>query len=52
RSPNGRFRLLHHGQLLRRYSLETAIEAVRIARDELPGLLLDIYGDGEEAYIG
>ncbi|MDA0747642.1 MAG: glycosyltransferase family 4 protein [bacterium] len=49
--PNGTFKLFHHGQLLRRYSIEVALEAVEIASRDIPGLELDIYGDGEEQYI-
>lgn len=49
--PNGSFRLFHHGQILRRYNFEAALEAVAIARREVPELELDIYGDGEEGYI-
>lgn len=45
------FRLFHHGQILRRYSFETALEAVSIASRRIPSLEMDIYGDGEEAYL-
>ncbi len=50
-SPNGHFRLIHHGQIIRRYDFEVALEAVSIARDRIPDLRLDIYGDGEASYI-
>jgi len=52
RSTNGTFKLFHHGQILRRYNFETALEGVRLAGQKLPcEVSLDIYGDGEEAYI-
>ncbi len=50
-SVNGSFRLFHHGQILRRYSFETALEGVRLASRRIPYVELDIYGDGEEAYL-
>ncbi|MDP6775142.1 MAG: glycosyltransferase [Candidatus Latescibacteria bacterium] len=50
-TSNGAFRLLHHGQVLRRYNFEVALEAVEQARADIPGLELDLYGDGEEGYI-
>ena len=45
------FRLFHHGQILRRYNFEAALEGFSIARKEIPSLELDIYGDGEEQYL-
>lgn len=48
---NGTFRLFHHGQILRRYDFKTALEGVALAGRAVPGLRLDIYGDGEEGYI-
>ena len=50
-TPNGSFRLFHHGQVLRRYSFEVALEGFDLARRHIPNLELDIYGDGEEGYI-
>ena len=50
-APNGGFRLFHHGQVLRRYNFEVALEAFAIARQQIPNLHLDIYGDGEEGYV-
>ena len=50
-TPNGAFRLFHHGQILRRYSFDVALEGFRLARREIPNLEFDIYGDGEERYI-
>ena len=45
------FRLFHHGQILRRYDFETALEGFSIARQQIPSLEFDIYGDGEETYL-
>ena len=50
-TPCGAFRLFHHGQILRRYCFETALNGFALARDRIPELELDIYGDGEEGYI-
>ena len=50
-TPNGAFRLIHHGQVLRRYNFEVALEAVEKAKADIPGLQLELYGDGEEGYI-
>jgi glycosyltransferase involved in cell wall biosynthesis len=47
-----RFRLFHHGQVLRRYSFETALDALAIVRRRIPAATLDIYGDGDEGYRG
>lgn len=49
--PNGSFRLFHHGQILRRYNFESTLDAVAIALRDVPELQLDVYGDGEEAYL-
>jgi len=45
------FRLFHHGQILRRYSFETALKGFSLARKSIPELEMDIYGDGEEKYL-
>ena len=50
-TPNGILRLFHHGQILRRYSFEVALEGFRIAKQQISQLEFDIYGDGEEKYI-
>ena len=50
-TPNGTFRLFHHGQVLRRYNFEVALDGFQLAKQQIPGLELDIYGDGEEAYL-
>ena len=45
------FRLFHHGQILRRYNFETALEGFSLAKKHIPSLELDIYGDGERQYL-
>ena len=45
------FRLFHHGQILRRYNFETALEGFSIASKQIPSLEFDIYGDGDETYL-
>ena len=47
----GAFKLFLHGQILRRYNFESALEGFDLARREIPELELDIYGDGERQYI-
>jgi glycosyltransferase involved in cell wall biosynthesis len=42
----GEFHIVSHGSIEERYGLDTAIEAVALLRDDLPGLRLRIYGDG------
>ncbi len=48
---NGAVRLFHHGQILRRYSFEVALEGFQIAKQHIPQLEFDLYGDGEEQYL-
>jgi len=48
---NGALRLFHHGQILRRYSFEVALEGFQIAKQHIPTLEFDLYGDGEEQYL-
>ena len=45
RTP-GRFSLIMHGTVEERYGIDTAIEAIALLADELPGLELEVYGDG------
>jgi glycosyltransferase involved in cell wall biosynthesis len=42
----GAFRLICHGTVERIYGIDTIVRAVSRLRDEIPGLRLDIYGDG------
>jgi glycosyltransferase involved in cell wall biosynthesis len=48
RTDPGRFTLISHGTIEERYGLDTAIGAVAVLRDEIPGLELKIYGDGSD----
>ncbi len=41
-----RFVLISHGMIDERYGLDTIIRAVGLLKGEIPGLRLDIYGDG------
>jgi glycosyltransferase involved in cell wall biosynthesis len=41
------FRLVTHGTLLQRYGIQTLLEAVAALRSRIPGLHLQIIGDGE-----
>ena len=43
---DGTFVVLCHGSVEQRYGIDTAIEAVALLRDELPGLRLQIMGAG------
>ena len=40
------FVLICHGTVEERYGLDTAIRAVALLRDDIPGLRLEIYGEG------
>lgn len=43
------FVLVSHGSIEERYGLDTAIRAVRLLREEIPGIRLDIYGEGSDS---
>lgn len=43
----GRFEIITHGSLLKRYGIQTLIEAVPLIRAEIPGLKVWVVGDGE-----
>jgi glycosyltransferase involved in cell wall biosynthesis len=45
--PDRGFRLVTHGTLLQRYGIETLLEAVALLRGHIPGLHLEILGNGE-----
>lgn len=47
RRDDGTFRLVTHGSLLERYGIDDLIEAVARLRDRIPGLRLDVIGNGE-----
>lgn len=42
----GRFTLICHGAIERSYGHDTLVRAAALLRDELPGLRVEIYGDG------
>jgi glycosyltransferase involved in cell wall biosynthesis len=44
--PNGRFTLICHGAIERSYGHDTLLRAAALARDDVPGLRVEIYGDG------
>jgi glycosyltransferase involved in cell wall biosynthesis len=43
---DGRFALISHGAIEERYGLDTMIRAVHRLRGRIPGLALEVYGDG------
>ena len=43
----GALRVIHHGGILERYGVGTLVRAVALARAEIPGITLDLYGDGD-----
>lgn len=43
----GSFTLVYHGGLYERYGLDIAVSAVGLLRSEIPGIQLNIYGQGE-----
>lgn len=43
---SGEFRIICHGTIERIYGIDTIVRAVGLLRNEIPGLRLDIYGDG------
>lgn len=44
----GRFLLVSHGTVEPRYGLETVVRAVALLKDEIPGLELQVYGEGSQ----
>lgn len=47
RPPDGRFTLIYHGTLVRRYGVDILVQAVSTLREKIPGLQLIIHGRGE-----
>ncbi len=45
RAP-GEFRIICHGTVERIYGIDTIVRAVALLRDDIPGLRLDVYGEG------
>jgi glycosyltransferase involved in cell wall biosynthesis len=51
RRPNRRadtFTLMYHGTLVKRYGVDVAIRAVRLAKERIPRLRFLIYGEGDD----
>jgi glycosyltransferase involved in cell wall biosynthesis len=44
----GRFEIVYHGTVEKRYGLETALEAVKLLKADIPGIRLSIIGDGSD----
>jgi glycosyltransferase involved in cell wall biosynthesis len=42
----GQFRIISHGTVERIYGIDTIVRAVALLRGDIPGLRLDIYGEG------
>ena len=47
RPPDGRFVVLHHGGIFRRYGVDVLVEAVARARPHIPGIELRLFGAGD-----
>jgi glycosyltransferase involved in cell wall biosynthesis len=45
--PDGHYEIITHGSLLKRYGIQTLIEAVPMIRAEIPNLRVWVVGDGE-----
>lgn len=45
-SESERFVLISHGTIEERYGLDTVVRAIGRLRDRIPGLALEVYGDG------
>jgi glycosyltransferase involved in cell wall biosynthesis len=46
RAPDADFVVICHGAVEERYGLDTAIRAIALLREDVPGLRLEVYGDG------
>lgn len=46
RRSAGEFRLICHGSIERIYGIDTIVRAVALLKDEIPGLRVQIYGEG------
>ncbi|MBK7046993.1 MAG: glycosyltransferase family 4 protein [bacterium] len=47
-ADRSQFRLVYHGTLTRRLGMDLAIRAMALLRNSIPGLSLEIIGDGEQ----
>jgi glycosyltransferase involved in cell wall biosynthesis/cellulose synthase/poly-beta-1,6-N-acetylglucosamine synthase-like glycosyltransferase len=45
--PGGRFELVAHGLIVQRYGLDTMVQAVALLEQEIPGIVLHVYGKGD-----
>jgi len=45
--PGGAFRLVSHGLVVERYGLDTMVRAVALLAQEIPGIVLHVYGKGD-----
>lgn len=45
--PGDRFELVAHGLVAQRYGLDTMVHAVALLKDEIPGIVLHVYGKGD-----
>jgi glycosyltransferase involved in cell wall biosynthesis len=45
---SGRFTIISHGSIEERYGLDTAVKAMTLLREEIPGLTLQIFGEGAQ----
>jgi glycosyltransferase involved in cell wall biosynthesis len=43
---SGEFRLVCHGSVEQRYGIDTIVRAAALLKDEIPGLRVEIYGEG------
>ncbi len=50
KSVKQEFRVMYHGSIVKRHGLDAAIGAVKELSDELPGIVLDIFGE-RNAYL-
>lgn len=47
RPPDEHFVVINHGGILQRYGVDLLVQAVALARNEMPGLRLELYGTGD-----
>lgn len=43
---DGKFRVMHHGSLVHRHGVDLLVAAIAHIRPNIPGIQLDLYGDG------
>jgi len=47
RPPDGRYVVIYHGAIVRRYGVDLLVEAVASVRQDIPGIQLELYGGGD-----